>query len=327
MGDIDYNEVVVSISCIVYNQYNYIKKCLDGFLMQQTNFAFEILIHDDASTDGTAEIIKEYEAQYPNIIKPIYETENQWLQGRRGSVEFNFHRARGNYIAMCEGDDYWLDPLKLQKQVDFLESHPEYTMVCSDAIIQTSKGELDWCRYAKDQEVPIDDIIRNGGLFIQTASYLFRRKILAKYPVCCQRCHVGDYPLIIYAALNGKVRWFAEKQVVYRFAIGNSWTATSSLCDISKQMVGWRSEVDMLIGLDKYSEYKYHNVFNERQALYIYEILRNNQKYLCDIEKHFYDIREKYSFQQKINIFLMRNKLYYPIVNIIKRCRSKNEKI
>ena len=97
-------------------------QCLDGFMMQQTNFAFEVLIHDDASTDGTTEIIKEYEAKYPEIIKPIYEEENQWVKGRRGSAVFNFPRAKGKYIAMCEGDDYWTDPLKLQKQVDFLES-------------------------------------------------------------------------------------------------------------------------------------------------------------------------------------------------------------
>lgn len=121
---------LVSISCITYNHAPYIRQCLDGFMMQQTNFAFEVLIHDDASTDGTTEIIKEYERKYPGIIKPIYEEENQWVKGRRGSAVFNFPRAKGKYIAMCEGDDYWTDPLKLQKQVDFLESHPDYVM-CS----------------------------------------------------------------------------------------------------------------------------------------------------------------------------------------------------
>ena len=121
-------EIVVSISCITYNHAPYIRQCLDGFMMQQTSFAFEVLIHDDASTDGTTEIIKEYESKYPDIIKPIYEEENQWVKGRRGSAVFNFPRAKGKYIAMCEGDDYWTDPLKLQKQVDFLENNPEYSV-------------------------------------------------------------------------------------------------------------------------------------------------------------------------------------------------------
>ena len=120
----------VSISCTTYNHANFIKKCLEGFLMQQTDFEFEILIYDDASTDGTQEIIKTYKKKYPDIIKPIFQTENQYSKGVRGIMaRFNFSRAQGKYIALCEGDDYWTDPLKLQKQVDFLEEHEEY-IVC-----------------------------------------------------------------------------------------------------------------------------------------------------------------------------------------------------
>lgn len=99
-------DVLVSISCITYNHLQYIRQCLDGFLMQKTNFSFEILIHDDCSTDGTSEVIKEYEAKYPDIIKPIYEDENQYQQGKpSGSSVWNFPRAKGKYIALCEGDD------------------------------------------------------------------------------------------------------------------------------------------------------------------------------------------------------------------------------
>ena len=125
------DEILVSISCLAFNHAPYIKKCMDGFIMQEVNFSFEVLIHDDASTDGTTDIIREYEKKYPNIIKPIYEEENQWQRGRRGSSIFNIPRAQGKYIAFCEGDDYWTYPLKLQKQVDYLETHPEYDMVCT----------------------------------------------------------------------------------------------------------------------------------------------------------------------------------------------------
>jgi len=110
----------------------YIKDALEGFLIQKTDFPFEILINDDASTDSTADIIREYEAQYPNLIKPIYQTENQYSQGKKPNQEFNFPRAIGKYIALCEGDDYWTDPLKLQKQLDFLEENPEYGLVYTD---------------------------------------------------------------------------------------------------------------------------------------------------------------------------------------------------
>ena len=116
----------LSICCITYNHAKFIRQALDGFVMQKTNFPFEVLIHDDASTDGTADIIREYEAKYPDIIKPIYQTENQWSKGVLISKTCNYPRVQGEYVAMCEGDDYWTDPLKLQKQVDFLDSHPDF---------------------------------------------------------------------------------------------------------------------------------------------------------------------------------------------------------
>ena len=121
---------VVSIVCITYNHESFIRDCLEGFIMQKTNFAFEVLIHDDASTDKTADIIRLYEVKFPEIIKPIYQIDNQYSKGINPGTEFLFPLARGKYIAVCEGDDYWIDPYKLQKQVDFLEENPEYT-VCS----------------------------------------------------------------------------------------------------------------------------------------------------------------------------------------------------
>ena len=119
---------LVSICCSTFNHEKYIRDAIEGFLMQKTTFPVEILIHDDASSDGTADIIREYEKKHPDIIKPIYQTENQYSKGNKPG-RINRKRARGKYIALCEGDDYWTDPLKLQKQVDFLEKNPEYTFV------------------------------------------------------------------------------------------------------------------------------------------------------------------------------------------------------
>lgn len=124
------NEILVSVCCMTYNHVSFIRQCLDGFMMQKCSFNFEVLIHDDASTDGTQDIIREYVTRYPDIIKPIYQKENQYSKGIDPNVKYNFSRAKGKYIAMCEGDDYWTDPYKLQKQIDFLESHPDYVM-CS----------------------------------------------------------------------------------------------------------------------------------------------------------------------------------------------------
>lgn len=119
---------LVSISCITYNHVKYIRDAIEGFLMQKTTFPIEILIHDDASTDNTATIVREYEVKYPQLIKPIYQTENQYSKkdGTIGRIQRG--RARGKYYATCEGDDYWTDPLKLQKQVEYLEENTDCSL-------------------------------------------------------------------------------------------------------------------------------------------------------------------------------------------------------
>lgn len=125
------NDIIVTIYSLCYNQECYVRQCLDGIVMQKTNFKFEAIIHDDASTDATADIIREYEAKYPNIIKPIYQTENQYSKRDFSISKILKLHTHGKYIAMCEGDDFWVDPYKLQKQVDFLESHPEFSLCCN----------------------------------------------------------------------------------------------------------------------------------------------------------------------------------------------------
>ena len=127
---------LVAIECTAYNHEPYIRDALEGFVMQKTSFPFVAIVHDDMSTDGTAAIIREYAEKYPDIIKPILEEENQWSK-RDGSLNRIIDEAisatGAKYVAICEGDDYWCDPLKLQKQVDFLESNPDYGLVHTNA--------------------------------------------------------------------------------------------------------------------------------------------------------------------------------------------------
>ena len=135
---------LVSVRCITYNHEFYIGQALDGFLMQKTNFPFEVIVHDDASTDKTADIIHQYEIKYPKLIKPIYEKENQWSK-HDGSLSriVNF-ACKGKYIAFCEGDDYWINENKLQMQVDFLEKNTSFSAYYSNVkIINSDKGDID----------------------------------------------------------------------------------------------------------------------------------------------------------------------------------------
>lgn len=126
---------LVSVRCITYNHEPYIAQAIDGFLMQKTNFPFEVVIHDDASTDKTADIIREYEKKYPLIIKPIYQTENQYSKGNGAVTKVVNTKLKGKYIAFCEGDDYWIDENKLQVQFDFMEYHPECSLCVHNTII------------------------------------------------------------------------------------------------------------------------------------------------------------------------------------------------
>ena len=164
---------LVSVICNAYNHELYIRDALKGFVTQKTDFPLEILIHDDASTDKTADIIREYEAQYPDLIKPIYQTENQYSRG--GIGKFQFPRAVGKYIAFCEGDDYWTDPLKLQKQVDALEAHPEVD-ICAHAAfgLHSKTGERirDIAPASQDGVLTAEQVIAGGGGFVATNSLM-----------------------------------------------------------------------------------------------------------------------------------------------------------
>ena len=137
----DNQQVLVSIKCLAYNHEPYIRECLDGFVMQKTNFRFEAIVHDDASTDGTADIIREYAEKYPDIIKPIFETENQYSKHDGSLGRIMRDACIGKYIAMCEGDDYWTDPLKLQKQVDILEKDETLMACVTNCSVVDDKGK------------------------------------------------------------------------------------------------------------------------------------------------------------------------------------------
>lgn len=136
---------LVVIWCITYNHEYYLKEALDGFLMQHTNFPFVVIVHEDLSTDGTAKILKEYADNYPEIIFPIFEQENQFSKtdGSLNSIMEVACKATGaKYVALCEGDDYWIDSNKLQRQVDFLETHPDISYTCHRYKIQINNTDL-----------------------------------------------------------------------------------------------------------------------------------------------------------------------------------------
>lgn len=265
----------VSIHCLVYNHAPYLRDCLEGFVKQQTNFAFEAIVHDDASTDGSGDIIREYAERYPHIIKPILQKKNLYQSPERYLISKSIAAiSTGEYKAICEGDDYWTDPTKLQKQVDFLEANPDYSMVCTDADVLTPHGTEHWHRYSKSCEVPLKDIVMKGGAWIHTASILYRANAISPYPIFCKKCHVGDYPLQILLAIRGKVHFIAERMVVYRYMSIGSWSSTTKITD-ETYFQHWLSEINMLKGFNELTEYRNNEIFSARMAKYAIVLLRH----------------------------------------------------
>lgn len=226
----------VAIWTMTYNHAPYIRECLDGIVMQQTNFPFVAIVHDDCSLDGTIEIIKEYASKYPDIIKPIFEEENQYSKhnGSLDRIKQQSLTATGaKYIAICEGDDYWTDPLKLQKQVDFLESHPDYGM-CYTRVkryIQKKKKFIDvWGGYYETLEELLD---KNT---IPTLSVLFRHNLLKQYyyeiKPETQKWKMGDYPMWLYLSSCYNLKFLPDVTGVYRI-LGSS---ASHCNDIKEQL-------------------------------------------------------------------------------------------
>ncbi len=219
--------VMVSICCITYNQETYIRAALDGFLNQETDFPYEVLIHDDASTDQTARIIREYAEKYPEVVKPILQTENQYSQGRTNiSGTYNFPRARGRYIAMCEGDDYWTDPHKLQRQVDFMEANPGCSLVFHSAQVQVEGRAFTERRmrpYRCSRRISPEEIIDKTSGY-PTASLLFRAEMVRELPDYYIGAPIADIPLQLMAAADGWAYYMDRPMCVYRLGGSYSWT-------------------------------------------------------------------------------------------------------
>ena len=206
---------LVSICCLTYNHAPFVRQCLDGFLMQKTTFPIEILIHDDCSTDGTDAIIKEYTEKYPDIIKPLFETENKYSNGYRGKMDitFNYSRAQGKYIASCEGDDYWTDPLKLQKQVDFMEANPEYSVCFHSVDLYDNRNNvyLKNDKTKEDFDVTTDFYINGRGDVILPLSMMFRvdsfdfewQKNYTRYCDSMEITHLLNVGMGRFLAFNG----------------------------------------------------------------------------------------------------------------------------
>ena len=250
---------MVSIVCNAYNHEKYIAQTLDGFVMQKTRFPFEVLIHDDASTDKTADIIRQYEKDYPHLIKPIYQTVNQYSQHISISRTYQFPRAQGKYIAYCEGDDFWTDPLKLQKQTEALEKHLDVDMCAHRASFMKDEVVVGESVLKSDQIVPVEEVIKGGASLFTTNTLMFRKSLLGSKNDYI-RYFALDYIMQISGSLRGGMLYMGDCMSVYRQATAGSWTVRMSK-DVEKRRKHSERVVKLLQQIDEETNRQYTDAF------------------------------------------------------------------
>lgn len=221
-------EILVSIRCTVYNHAPYLRRCLDGFVMQKTNFRFEAFVHDDASTDESTSIIQEYAEKYPDIIKPYLEKENIYSKndGRFRSITYSPSLLRGKYVAICEGDDYWTDPFKLQKQFDYMEAHTDCTLCFHNALTHWYDSDRPDEIFAQIEDRDYTGLELNTRWYAPTASFFFRASLLEGFVKLLEGRKFliqGDIPLVTYCANNGTIHGLSDIMCVYG-KHANGWT-------------------------------------------------------------------------------------------------------
>ena len=248
-------DILITIVCVTYNHHEYIRDALDSYLCQQLDFKFEIVVHDDASTDGTGEILSEYEKKYPDKIKVLYESENQYR-----NVD-NFVKCiqekmipfiRGKYVLISEGDDYWVDDTKLQRQVEYLEQNADCMMVTHNAVtlnMRSTKVDI-LTKYYEDRDLTPEEIINHPQGYLATASMVMRRECF-ELKDFFNEAGIGDYTIQLFCLTKGKIHYIDRIMSVYRFGHSGSWQESQDQ-DSFLRFYGY---LKMIRFLDKYNRY------------------------------------------------------------------------
>lgn len=271
------NDKLVSIFCLTYNHVDYIRDALEGFVKQKTNFQYEVFVYDDASTDGTSEIIMEYKEKYPDIFNIYISKRNTWKDKNRNRFLYDLEcqNLHGKYIALCEGDDYWTDENKLQIQVDYLEAHPECSMYihnCDwlDCTTNTSRPgnaiDIDW-----EGDVSVEELIMQKNGHPPTASFMYRRELLEQDFFFFDAV-VGDYPLMLCAASIGKVHYNNKIMSVYRYRAKGSWSGKLTSQSYENKLFQCYHNIGVTNFLFKYNKYtncKHKDAIIKKSLTYI----------------------------------------------------------
>lgn len=316
-------QIKVSVCCTAYNQEKYIRRCLDGFVNQQCSFPFEVIVHDDASTDNTPRIIQEYAAKYPNIIKPIIQKENQYSKGVKISGSLVLPVAKGVYYAFCEGDDYWTDPYKLEKQVKAMDTHPSCHL-CLHSVQGIRENEtpvgIMYPNFSLKTGVfsgarLLDYICTNEYVF-QTTSYFMRTVDVRKYyenlPEFSKVSATGDTPYLLYCATLGDVYYLSDTMSCYRHTnLDQNPRKAKYMNTEEKIMAHYNKQIRMMEEFDKYTDGKYHMLCQRKINGYHFDNAVRNHDYREYAKPKYRFFRRNWSIKAKVKTFLLA---YLPFI-------------
>lgn len=279
--------IMVSVVCITFNQVTYIEKAINSFLMQKTNFKYEIIIHDDASSDGTKEVIDQYTSLSPDKIIPIFQVENQYSKKIKIYQSFIYPIVRGKYIALCEGDDFWTDPNKLQIQFNYMENNPNCKLCIHDASFITADEKITFNSKPLSKNpinYDIEDAIMGIGIKVATNSFFYPseivKKTITKFEILSP---TGDYPLPILLSLYGYIHYIPKKMCAHRMLAKNSFSERMSKGEksIKKWSIFLEKLEESMKELDVYTQHKYTSIIKkslEQQKFNNYLLTRNSKK-------------------------------------------------
>lgn len=278
------SDIMVSVAMVTYNHEQYVAQAIESVLMQETDFLVELVIGEDCSNDGTRAIVVEYAQRYPDRIRPLLHERNLGLMGKNNFLAV-YHTCQGKYVAILEGDDYWIDPHKLQKQVDFLDDHPECAFCLHDVQVVYEDGIRSGFRHSPPGHkrlYVLEDVLMSA--LSQTASLVFRNGLLSDFPDWFLRAPIGDWALTVLLAEHGSIGYLDELMSVWRHHTGGAWTGIAERDRL-------RQTLEMYDLFDAHLRYRYTATFEPVRAVCHYGLaldcwlngLREEQAYWMNL--------------------------------------------
>lgn len=332
------DNILVSILCTTYNQEKYITRALDGMVSQKTKFRFEILVHDDASTDSTPEIIKSYAERYPELIVPILEKKNQFSKGIKITKDILIPKARGKYIALCEGDDYWTDINKIQVQTEIMEEHPECS-ACVHRVQGVSEDESTMIKTFPDENmetgvISAKDVMHrmlfDGEWLFQTTSYFFKRQdaidMSHKKYVFWEKPGYGDFSYMQMAAANGNFYYINRIMSCYRMGAIGSLVKRDS--NVERRKAVNQRFIEAVQNFDVVTDGKFHDDAERAIKRYKFRLADADKNYSVLLSKEMKEIWCDVPIYAKIRIrvsqyFPAFDRLFYLVRSFIMDIKEK----